>query len=290
MRQHHQRPGSGRHLRALGIVAAAIMILAGCGPFNGDEGDPTSTPASIPQATTGATEETATSDAQPTGEPTQPMGTPDASQATPGEPRATPASPFLGRLALDEATPESDLDDAGLAGEATPDSTGAAAEDSGQADGPGADAADLPAFSGSDGTSGATPAGSLVDASPDATAVADNGTPGTPGLVITEETVPAQEVDLAAIEPVAVDSCEPGDVAPLLDGAVTYVTNSNVNFRTGPGSDCETIGDGPLGPSLPVAVISAPVVREGEEDFTWVQVEINDITGWVVLDALDPAD
>ncbi|HYI23863.1 MAG TPA: SH3 domain-containing protein, partial [Thermomicrobiales bacterium] len=173
------------------------------------------------------------------------------------------------------------------AGEAATDlSTPVEEDDPGTESGPVPTAA---AFTGSDGTSGATPISLPRNDGSVATPATGEGTPeGTPGLAVLEETRTSDTVDLTAIDPVSVDSCSPDNVPILIDGNASFVTNSSVNFRSGPGADCDAIGNGPLGAGIPVLVTSAPVDREGDE-YVWVQITVNDIVGWVVIESLDPA-
>lgn len=174
--------------------------------------------------------------------------------------QATPDAPFLG----DAATPlQSEPDQAPAA---TPVTSG---EDT--------------SFGGSDGTSGATPPSNdpPVD-DPEPTVAAGAGTP------IAEPGATPEAVGLADLETVTVTSCEPDPVPALASAQTQYLTVTDVNFRAGPGSDCETIGSGPIGINIPVTVLSGPVVREGEEDLIWVQVQIADDIGWIIVGVLEP--
>ena len=85
-----------------------------------------------------------------------------------------------------------------------------------------------------------------------------------------------------------VTSCE--DVAPPLEGGTAlYVTTSDVNFRNGPGTDCDPIGE-PLGQGASVEVLSEPVTREGEDEFLWVAVSVDGTEGWLATEFLEPAE
>jgi hypothetical protein len=87
---------------------------------------------------------------------------------------------------------------------------------------------------------------------------------------------------------VTVTSCEPDNVPPFIGEQVEFLTVTDVNFRVGPGSDCDLVSEGPIGVNIPATLISGPVVREGEEDFVWVQVQIADDIGWLILSAIEP--
>jgi uncharacterized protein YraI len=78
-------------------------------------------------------------------------------------------------------------------------------------------------------------------------------------------------------------------VQPLPGGDAPYVTISEVNFREGPGADCDTLQDVPLASGTELTVTGAPMVREGEEEFVWIRVEVDGEEGWLVIDALQPA-
>ena len=287
MNRNDAHPGGQSRFLTLPMLALFALLISACGPL-GDDDDPTATSETISQPTTEASDSTAPVD---TDEPTS--GTPDSVMdeiTGPGEDVSTPAgtpeevTTENGAAPLDDddvvvATPAvPGLTDA--VGDATPVATGAAQEGT----------TSLPPFTGSDGTSGATPPGMDLVTTTDQQAVPDSTPGGTPGLAVLEETPPpANSVDLDSIEPVEVDGCEPNTVPLLVDGELRYITTTDVNFRTGPGSDCDTIGDGPLGSNIPVAVLSAPVVRADEEDYEWVQIRVNDITGWVIVEAIEPA-
>jgi len=138
-------------------------------------------------------------------------------------------------------------------------------------------------FAGSEGTSGATPPSDIPPVDNPAPTVAESA-----GTAAAEPGATPDAVALADLDPVTVTSCEPESVPPLASSQTQYLTVTDVNFRAGPGSDCETIGDGPIGTNIPVTVLSGPVVREGEEDFTWAQVQIADDIGWIIIGVLEP--
>jgi hypothetical protein len=84
-----------------------------------------------------------------------------------------------------------------------------------------------------------------------------------------------------------VDGCEVEDVPAFTGATSTYRVNSELNFRSGPGTDCELIGQAPLDVSTVVEVIGGPVTRQGEDGIEWVQVRVGEETGWVALEFLD---
>lgn len=86
-----------------------------------------------------------------------------------------------------------------------------------------------------------------------------------------------------------VTSCD--DVAPALEGGTeTWITNSDVNFRDGPGTDCDPILAEPLGEGAVVEVLSEPVVREGDDENLWVAVSVDGTDGWLATEFIDPAE
>jgi hypothetical protein len=281
-------PGGCSRIRALAMLALVSLLIAACGPL-GDDDDPTATSETISQPTTEPEESAAPGSAGESGDGT-PQTVIDEISDLIVNGLATPSgTPVV--VAPDAATPPLVGSEAFVSTPAAPGSTDSASAATPLPPGETtANESERAPLAGSDGTSGATPPPWEPENAP-ATAGAPEASPGgTPGLAVLEESTPPVDVDLDSIDPVTANSCEPSDVPLLVDGELSYVTTTDVNFRTGPGSDCDTIGDGPLGSSIPVAVMSAPVVREGEEEYTWVQIRVNDIIGWVVVDFIEPAD
>lgn len=67
-----------------------------------------------------------------------------------------------------------------------------------------------------------------------------------------------------------------------------YVTTTDLNFRTGPGSDCDLIDDQVLATGTEVTILSDPVERDGDESL-WVQIEADGQEGWVSADFVEEA-
>jgi hypothetical protein len=251
----------------LGLALVTALLIAGCGPLGGDDDEPTETADTISQPTT--VDETPFA-ALPTNELTE-IG---PGQSTPAVTVATPDAPGA---ELDEATPvTSDQTPPALAG--TPASPGDDVAVDSSESGAVSDVEEPgPVFTGSDGTSGATPdqggSGNEVGATP-----IDGATP-----------LAADAVDLEDLKPVEVSSCEPENIPPLGLEQTAYVTVTDVNFRVGPGAECDQVGDGPIGINIPVTVLSGPVVREDDDTFNWIQVQIVDQIGWIIADAVEPA-
>lgn len=86
-----------------------------------------------------------------------------------------------------------------------------------------------------------------------------------------------------------VESCSP-DAIPAFEGDdPDYTVVADLNFRDGPGEDCDLVIDEPLGEGREVVVLSEPVTREGE-DQEWVQIEVDGEAGWVAAEFIAPVD
>jgi hypothetical protein len=270
------------------LILVMGLVLTGCGPLGDDDEDPTATSETVSQSGEGTevSEETAA-----TGTP---AGTESTSDRPPAFIKGTPTSPTEAGLAATPQAGETSL----VATPATDEGTGSPAASpitstGDQSTSPDASEA---TFTGSDGTSGATPVGDGGTSASESSPGVATPDPNIPFFVAEEATPPPlppgatpQVGELADLEPLPVSSCEPEGV-PAFNGEQTeFLTTTDVNFRTGPGSDCDPIGDGPIGQNIPVTILAGPVVREGEEEFAWVQVQIADQTGWVVSSVLEPA-
>ena len=91
-----------------------------------------------------------------------------------------------------------------------------------------------------------------------------------------------------AASTVTATSCEPQTIPPFTGATTSYVVVEDLNFRVGPGSDCEVIGS-PLAAGSALLVTGGPVVREGEEGVEWLQVEVEGVSGWVAAEFVMPA-
>lgn len=92
-----------------------------------------------------------------------------------------------------------------------------------------------------------------------------------------------------AAAPGVVTTCTPDVVPPFGGASAAYVVTEDLNFRAGPGTDCPSIGDGPLAAGTAVTVVGGPVVRQGEEDLEWLQIDVGGVVGWVAADFVNPA-
>ena len=258
---------------AWSALTLAALAMTACGPLGDDDSDPTGTAETITQPTSAATEETVA----PTGgalQPDEPMATPEVSLSTPvfAEPDNPQATPDESSTVM-VGTPI--IVQSGIVREATPEVP-----------------ASESVFAGSDGTSGATPDSGTGTDTGVGTPQGSDAPPDDP-VAASDAATPAagatpDAIALTDLQPVTVDGCQPETVPPFDGNQTAYITNSDVNFRTGPGADCDTIGDGPIGVNIPVTVLSGPVDR-ADDEFVWIQVQIVDQTGWVVIEVLEPA-
>jgi hypothetical protein len=139
--------------------------------------------------------------------------------------------------------------------------------------------------------SNATPNPDLPNGSPeplapsddDATPVPDGASEATPDTAA--DATPEADTPVDAV----VDSCDPDEIPPFEGDNPNFVVTTDLNFRQGPGQDCDPIGDAPLGEGREVIVLSEPVTREGE-DQEWVQVEVDGEPGWVAAEFIEPAE
>ncbi len=86
-----------------------------------------------------------------------------------------------------------------------------------------------------------------------------------------------------------VEDCDPEEIPPFEGDDPNYVTTVDVNFRVGPGQECDRIGDAPLAQGREVVVLSEPVTRD-DDGQQWVQVEVDGETGWVAAEFIEPVE
>lgn len=84
-----------------------------------------------------------------------------------------------------------------------------------------------------------------------------------------------------------VDSCDPDTVPEFSGDTDAYVVAENLNFRTGPGVDCDPIGESVLASGTGLTVTSDPVIRDGDGT-EWVRVEVEGQEGWVAIEFIEP--
>ncbi len=305
----------------MSLLVVAGVTMSACGPLGDDDTDPTATADTIEQPTTASTEEPAAT--EPDGAmdaTTEPVedGTPVEDSTPPSTPRPfdlgtpvpeTDTETVATTEVVSVSTPVLDLEeDDSIAGTPVTGETDPAATpsdpDGEDAIGTATDEAtgDEPSspssFGGSDGTSGATPQSGSDDGPTDSEGdeatpffVPDDPTP-TPvpeqaSPVADGTPVAPEDATVADLSPLMVTSCEPEEIPEITIDQVSYLTTADVNFRTGPGADCDLIET--IGTNQEATVLGGPVTRE-EDDFVWVQVEIADDIGWIVIDVLEPSE
>lgn len=242
--------------RAQGMVARVAMVgvafaLTACGVGGGDEATEVVVTATSQPAVTEATTGVVSEQSSPESDstPASDGGTPPVS-ASP-TPEMVVSSP---RIAVPTAAPTMAIP-APQNADASPVASGTPVP-----------AGDTQVDVVGDGTGGAVP-GNVGEGSE-----ADLGTPQ------------ASDGDDATV----VSSCDVGFYPPYAGDAAAQVTTSEVNFRSGPGTDCDPIGE-PLPAETNVEILSAPVVREGEDGFVWVAVLVDGDEGWLATEFLEPA-
>lgn len=249
---------SGMHpwsLRLLLMVLVAVLLMAsGCGPAGGDEATDGGTEAAIetspPTATVGARPESTERSATPVATPREPV-----IAATPGrivDPAGEAATP-------DPGTPTGRP--APVLGRQRPATSGDEPASTAEAE---QSQSGTPASASGDGTTGASPSG---PANPD---VDDSG----------------PETEPTTVTP-TVDSCTPSEVPGFGDARDAFVVVENLYFRTGPGTDCDLIGDNVLEAGTALTVTSETVIREGQNT-EWVRVDVDGQEGWVAAEFIEP--
>lgn len=89
--------------------------------------------------------------------------------------------------------------------------------------------------------------------------------------------------------PLTVTGCDVASVPPFASDVTQFRLTTDVNFRTGPGVDCDLALDQPIGAFQIVEVIGGPVIRQ-DEDTEWVQIRVLDTDGWVAFEFLEPVE
>ena len=124
----------------------------------------------------------------------------------------------------------------------------------------------------------------------------DNPGDGTGGSGMpAEQDSSESESDTAATpsaSPVAqlsIAGCEVPDVPGFLGDNPTFVLIEDVNFRTGPGVECDLALDEPIGVGQTIEVIGGPVTQ-ADDDSEWVQIEINGVPGWISIEFIEPVE
>ncbi len=244
----HQRtrPARRRSIETMFSAVLVILVLSACGNGNGEDDVATEVVATVEE------------DARVT------LATPDAPIGTPADVEADIPSPVEEEPGPPEATPDGDAE-----GSPTP----AIVVSVPPVVMPTADIADVD-------TVVATPADG-ADPAAEIEGVTGDGTSGAPLGTGDEDVAEPSASDEAVVE-----SCEVDEYPPFAGADALRVTDIEVNFRVGPGTDCEAIGE-PLASGTTVEILSEPVVRDGEPEFSWVAVSVEGTEGWLATDFLE---
>lgn len=138
----------------------------------------------------------------------------------------------------------------------------------------------------------ATPVAEVVPVSTIVWVVSDTPGDGTGGSGApgerenTEPEVATPEVAGTPVAQLTIEGCELPHVPTYIGDSDQAELIEDVNFRSGPGVDCEPLLDEPLGSGQTVTVTGGPVTQaaDGSE---WVEIEVNGTRGWVSADFID---
>lgn len=261
-----------------GLVLGIVLLLVACGGEGDSEETPEATtnvaaptvpPASdstaeingddLTMVTADATEAEATAAVESTPETSTAASTPDTIAAEPTAPdtEATAEANVL------ESTPAAVVETPAV--DSTPEGDTATTEG--------------PAV-----TSTRTPTGNeWTESAGDGTG--GSGAPGEqePG----ELPVDATPMASPAVATLTVQGCEVPDVPTFSGETPEQVLTAEVNFRSGPGVECDPLLDAPLGEGQAVTVIGGPVTQ-GTDDSEWVQIEVDGQQGWITTEFVEP--
>ncbi len=102
----------------------------------------------------------------------------------------------------------------------------------------------------------------------------------------TEPEVATPEVVGTPVAQLTIEGCELPHVPTYIGDSDQGQLIDDVNFRSGPGVDCEPLLDEPLGGGQTVTVTGGPVTQaaDGSE---WIEIEVNGTRGWIRSDFID---
>lgn len=87
----------------------------------------------------------------------------------------------------------------------------------------------------------------------------------------------------------SISGCEVPDVPGFLGENTTFMLTEDLNFRSGPGVECDPLMDEPIGEGQVVEVIGGPVTQ-ADDDSEWVQIEIDGEPGWITTEFIEPVE
>jgi uncharacterized protein YraI len=88
---------------------------------------------------------------------------------------------------------------------------------------------------------------------------------------------------------VTVTGCDVTDIPQFTDEVTAFRLTTDLNFRTGPGAECELAAPDPIGGFQVVEVIGGPVTRE-DDGTEWVQIQALGTEGWIAFEFLEPIE
>lgn len=104
-----------------------------------------------------------------------------------------------------------------------------------------------------------------------------------------DDEIPSATPMASPVAILSVEGCDVPDVPNYVGETTTYELVSDLNFRSGPGVDCDPVIDTPIGEGQVVEVIGGPVIQAGD-DTEWVQVIFDGTTGWITTEFIKPAE
>lgn len=119
-----------------------------------------------------------------------------------------------------------------------------------------------------------------------------SGMPGENGVNEPEDATDETPSATPAASPIAqleISGCDVPDVPGYLGDTSTFILTVDVNFRSGPGVDCDPLMDEPLGEGQIVEVTGGPVTQ-ADDGSEWVQIEIEGEPGWITTEFIEPAE
>lgn len=296
-----------------GLVLALAVVLVACGS-DSDESDPTATADSGQEAaptappldstpdTTVSEEDITVLDPQipATAESSTPDVTEEVAEAeiVSEDPNASPPSTpeelttesDAATVTADAADPE--IEDVLPASDATAEPEGDVATE-GQA------------TAVSETESAATPEiATVVDSTPEATerpttgnetftnpgdGTGGSGMPGERDSNEESDEAPAASPEASPIAQLEISGCEVPDVPGFLGESNIFELTAEVNFRSGPGINCDPLLDEPIGEGQIVVIVGGPVTQT-EDGSEWVLIEVEGQSGWITNDFLEPTE
>lgn len=234
--------------------------------FSPEEAAGTPVPTSIDMSTQS---DAATPQAEEPGTSTPAPATPvSADEADRNVPGATPA-PTVATGATPETGDAESMPASDVVSSTVPGSNDATQGEDVIGDGTTGADIDLPVTTPADGET--TPSVTSAPATPVASPLSGEESAATPGA------------------PLVVSGCEVQNVPPFQGEQILYQLAVDLNFRVGPGTECDLVMEDPLGEFQRVEVIGGPVVRE-DDGSEWVQIRFVDSEGWVSFEYLEPVE